>query len=213
MYEFLRTEFCPHVTPATDQPAATGGGEAVPAGIRALGVRAASFPDLFQHGDQATCRAAEGAPWGTAAAYRLRLDVTVCLDYIERDPLGDVQDDLSLVFDPPVPRAQALATIARVLPRDARRVETLTGHNPPYAARDGSCLSVLYTSPRYADHMSQYDAEDEYGITYDEKITAMLYSDRQTADGSSTAFNGMVRFVDVSSGGHNFAANSRDVTC
>lgn len=217
MYEFVKTKVCPQVKPVADQAAPTAdpnaSGGAQPGGMRAMGVSAAAFPNLFKAGRQATCRAAEGVPLGTAAAYTLKGGATLCLDYTDREPLGDVQDSMSVVFNPPVPRATALRTVARLLPKDTKVVESLTGMNPDYAAKDGSCESVLYSSKAYQEHMSQYDSDEEMGITFDDTLNAMLYSDRQTADGSSSTFNGSVRFVSVTSGGHNFAYQSKDVTC
>lgn len=217
MYDWLKTSFCPDVKAATDLPApGQSGGQtpALPAGLQGLGGSVKWFDAKFKPSSQAPCRAVQGAPLGIERAYVFAPGVTLCLDYMGNAPLGDVQDAASLVFSPLVSQSKALAAVARLLPKDAQLVDQLKGSNPDYAGRPGSCLSVLYRSPTWKQQMSQYDdLTDPAGITYDTSLDVMLYSDRQTADGSSSEYTGMVRYADLTSGGHNFGYHSRTVTC
>jgi hypothetical protein len=215
MYDWLKATYCPHVKAATDQPAPGqgGAGAALSAGLQGLGASVKWFDAKFKPSSQEPCRAVQGAPLGIERAYVFGPGATLCLDYMGRKPLGDVQDSASLVFSPLVSQAHALAAVKRLLPKDATMVDQLKGSTPDYAGRSGSCLSVLYHSATWKQQMSQYDSTDDLGIEYDTSLNVMLYSDRQTADGSSSEYSGMVRYAEISSGGHNFAYHSHDVTC
>ena len=124
---------------------------------------------------------------------------------------GDTFISLDVVFTPVVPEAAALKTAVRLLPADAKFVDRLLGTNPPYAARDGSCPSLVYKSTTLADAVSA--AADDGVDPSGPEANAVLYSDRQTNYGSSTVYNGQVRTLSLSIGGHNLGYKAKTPTC
>jgi hypothetical protein len=123
----------------------------------------------------------------------------LCGDFIRGGPWGDYFIDLDLVFPEPVPVDQALPVIASLLPADIVAPDVRDGENPPYAPAPGGCSSMVWRSPTIEAAVSRvnpdWDSSDE--------VSAVLYSDRQTSDGSSAPFDGTVRDAVIGIGGHN----------
>lgn len=210
LYDFVKTRLCPYVRAAPDAPQPSGNAAAVGDGTRGLGSSAEFLDANWKHGDTSACRAAVGAPLGDPRAYAIASGALVC-GGAGLGVYGDTFINLDVVFDPPVSEAAALKVAEKLLPADAEFVDRLMGKNPKYAARDGSCPSIVYTSQALADAVNAAadDGVDEQGP----EANATLYSDRQTNYGSSSVFNGQVRTLSLSIGGHNLGYQAKTPTC
>ncbi len=211
MVAFLRDVFCPAVRPSPEPTPGTsaGGTTAEEDGTRGLMSSVDRLDATLTANTVAGCAAATGQPTGEPHAYRLPSGALLCGDFITDGPWDPHFVNLSVVFPQPVSTEEALAVVTSLLPPDARPGTTREGTNAPYAAVSGSCLSVLWTSTTIGDTVER--VSPTWGN--DPEVTAVLYSDRQTSDGSSSVFDGTVRLAAVGVGGHNVGATSGTVTC
>ncbi|MGY1665910.1 hypothetical protein [Geodermatophilus sp. SYSU D00696] len=211
MAVFLRDVFCPAVRPSPEPTpgASTRGTAAEQDGTRGLMSSADRLDATLTAGAVTDCAAATGQPTGEPHAYRLPGGELLCGDFITDGPWDPHFVGLSVVFPQPVSTDQALAVVTSLLPPDARPGTTREGTNASYAAVSGSCLSVLWTSTTIGDSVDRVNPS--WGN--DPEVTAVLYSDRQTSDGSSSVFDGTVRLATVGVGGHNVGATTSTVTC
>ena len=211
MAAFLRDVFCPAVRPSPEPTPGTspGGTTAEEDSTRGLMSSTGRLDATLTAGSVADCAAATGQPMGEPHAYRLPGGALLCGDFIPDGPWDPHFVQLDVVFPQPVPAEQALAVVTSLLPPDARPGTTREGTNASYAAVSGSCLSVLWTSTTIGDTVER--VSPTWGN--DPEVTAVLYSDRQTSDGSGSVFDGTVRLAAVGVGGHNVGATSGTVTC
>lgn len=200
---FLRDEFCPEVKPLNEDAQPSGDAEAVGDGTRGLGSSASFLDAQWKHGSVKDCRAATGSPIGEARAYR-RAGALVCGSYIDGGPWGDTFINLDVVFDPNVTEARARKMALRLLPADATFETRLKNSNPEWAAKGGSCVSLIFRSSTLSDAIlaANPDWSDPDGAT------ATMYSLKQTDYGSGSQFDGTVRVLSISVGG-----DSDDPSC
>jgi hypothetical protein len=209
MAAFLRDTFCPAVRPLT-QPTrgAQPSGSAPPSdGTRGL-MSSVDFLDAtFAPGSLIDCATATGQPFGEPHAYALSGGHLLCGDFLTDGPWDPYFIHLDLVFPQPVTAEQALPVITSLLPADIRPDSTREGTNPPYSP-PGGCLSIVWSSPTLSAAVERVNSGWEGGTG----ASAILYSDRQTSDGSSSPFDGTVRVAAIGIGGHNVGSTD-SVTC
>lgn len=201
MAAFLRDSFCPAVEPLTqDTSAPTPGAAAPPSdGTRGLMSSVEYLDATLPAGSVADCAAVTGQPFGEPRAYVLPGGQLLCGDFTADGPWGPHFIHLDVVFPTPVPAEQALPVVTSLMPEDLGPADTREGGNPPYAPAPGGCLSVVWPSQIMGDVVARINPD--WGP--ENEASAVLYSDRQTSDGSSAPFDGTVRVASLGSGGHN----------
>jgi hypothetical protein len=194
-YSFLDDEFCVGVASAEDPKQPQGDPGEKGDGTRGLGSSASYLDAQWKHGDLGDCRAATGAPFGEPRAYEVD-GVLVCADYIKGGPWGDVFISLDVVIEPPVSEDRARDVVRTLLPADARETTRLEHTNPGWAAHDGSCIGLGFTSETLGDAIRTASPD----WSNPEAAVATLYSDKQTNYGSGSVFDGSVHLISLSIG-------------
>ncbi|WP_131801828.1 hypothetical protein [Klenkia soli] len=210
LYDYLTATFCPAVDsqPSPSPAAAPTTAQDDAAGTRGLLSTDAQLSALYGPGATSECAAATGQPSGRAYAYLLPSGQLLCGDMFDGGPWDGHFIHVDVVFSSPVPEEEALAAVASILPADITAPTALAGVNPPYSP-PGSCQSVAWQSTTAGSVVTRINP----GWSNPDRVSAVLYSDRQTVDGSASAYDGTVRVATVGIGGHNTNSIDDDITC
>lgn len=201
MVTFLRTTYCPSVTqPDETAVAATAPGLQLqadgsdPNGMRGVMSTAAFFDAAYAPVPVSRCTSAVG-PEDDARAYEMPGGGLLCVSVPSHAGWKSHIISVDIVFDPPVPQAQAVAAALAVLPADGRVLGEQSHKNPPHGVYSGSCLGINISTPNLGAYYRDFQA------SWDNGATALLYSGRQTSNGADTLYDpARVRQVSVSPG-------------
>lgn len=196
LYTFVRDQLCPALPEDDEEKNPQGDKDAGSDGTRGLGSKLGHLDANWDQGDAKRCRAVFGASAVAVHAFA-RDGVAVCADEPLSDTWGDTVIGLDLAFEPAVSEKQARQMALQLLPDDAVFQKRVKLNNPGWAARKGSCVSVVFKSAALngvilAANPDWSDAN---------LASATLYSDKQTDYGSGSSFDGTVRAMSLGIGG------------
>jgi hypothetical protein len=210
MAVFLRTEFCPHVTPLKEAPLprqTLGGPSEDDQGGRGL-----ASPLTWWDGRHPrvswskACAAQTGMPSGDPVAYRLAKDEVVCATVPPAASLKKHLISLDVVFSSPVDENRARKAALALLPSDATATEPTEGTNPDWSYLDGGCLSTNFRTATMEGLM------DGLGQDAEPWASALYYSDGSTEDGAVGDYTGRIKQISLSTGADEPSA-SGELTC
>ncbi|WP_328477453.1 hypothetical protein OHS71_05735 [Streptomyces sp. NBC_00377] len=209
MADFLRTEFCPHVTPLkeTPLPEQTLGGPSEDD----LGGRGLASPLTWWDGRyprvswSKACAAQTGMPIGDPVAYRLAKDEVVCATP-SATSLKEHLINVDIVFSSPVDEDRARKAALALLPSDATATEPTEGTNPDWSYMDGGCLNTNFRTATMKGLMDELEQDPEPWAS------ALYYSDGSIEDGAVGDYTGKVKQISLSTGA-NEPGTSGELTC
>ncbi|MFI5875368.1 hypothetical protein ACIBAH_23480 [Streptomyces sp. NPDC051445] len=210
MADFLRTEFCPHVTPLkeTPLPEQTLGGPAEDES----GGRGLASPLTWWDGRyprvpwSKACAAQTGMPIGDPVAYRLAKDEVVCATIPSATPLKEHLINVNIVFSSPVDEDRAMKAALALLPSDATATEPTPGTNPDWSYLDGGCLNTNFRTATMKGLMDGLEEDPEPWAS------ALYYSDGSTELGAVGDYTGKVKQISLSTGADE-PGQSGELTC
>ncbi|MGW2239670.1 hypothetical protein [Streptomyces sp. NPDC001759] len=210
MADFLRTEFCPHVTPLKEAPLprqTLGGPSEDDRGGRGLASPLTWWDGRYPRVSWSkACAAQTGMPIGDPVAYRLAKDEVVCATVPPAASLKKHLISLDVVFSSPVDEDRAQKAALALLPSDATATEPTEGANPDWSYLDGGCLSTNFRTATMEGLM------DGLGKDAEPWASALYYSDGSTEDGAVGDYTGKVKQVSLSTGADEPSA-SGELTC
>ncbi|MFF8860821.1 hypothetical protein ACF08B_02095 [Streptomyces sp. NPDC015139] len=210
MAGFLRTEFCPHVTPLKEAPLpqqSLDGPSEDDRGGRGLGSPLTWWDGRYPRVSWSkACAAQTGMPIGDPVAYRLAKDEVVCATVPPAASLKKHLISLDVVFSSPVDENRAQKAALALLPSDATATEPTEGANPDWSYLDGGCLSTNFRTATMEKLM------DGLGKDAEPWASALYYSDGSTEDGAVGDYISRVKQISLSTGADEPSA-SGELTC
>lgn len=196
LYVFVRGQLCPALPAADEEKNPQGDTTAVSDGTRGLGSKLAYLDANWDQGDAKQCHAVFGAAGAKVHAYA-RGGMVMCAVEPISDVWGDAVINLDVVFEPATSEKRARELAFALLPNDAVFQKRLKLNNPGWAARKGSCVSLVFKSAVLSDVI--LTANPDWSDA--NMASAILYSGKQTDYGSSSSFDGTVRAMSLGIGG------------
>ncbi|MFH9706527.1 hypothetical protein ACH4MW_02880 [Streptomyces luteogriseus] len=210
MADFLRTEFCPHVSPLKEAPLpqqTLGGPSEDEWGGRGLASPLTWWDGRYPRVSWSkACAAQTGMPIGDPVAYRLAKDEVVCATVPPAASLKKHLISLDVVFSSPVDENRAQKAALALLPSDATATEPTEGANPDWSYLGGGCLSTNFRTTKMERLM------DGLGKDAEPWTSALYYSDGATEDGAVGDYTGKVKQISLSTGADEPSA-SGEPTC
>ncbi|MEU6367442.1 hypothetical protein ABZ876_17315 [Streptomyces sp. NPDC046931] len=210
MADFLRTEFCPHVTPFKEAPLpdqTLDGPTEDDRGGRGLASPVSWWDHRYPRVSWSkACAAQTGMPAGDPVAYRLAKDEVVCATVPPATAWKKHLINVDIVFSSPVDEDRARKATLALLPSDAEATEPEEGTNADWSYMEGGCLSTNF---RTATMEKLTDGLEEDPEPW---ASALYYSDGQIQDGAVGDYTGEVKQISLSTGAHEPGA-SGDLIC
>ncbi|MFF2203951.1 hypothetical protein [Streptomyces sp. NPDC058145] len=210
MADFLRTEFCPHVTPFKEAPLpgqTLGGPAEDDDGGRGLASPVTWWDGRYPRVSWSkACAAQTGMPVGDPVAYRLAKDEVVCATVPPAAALRKHIINVDVVFSSPVDEDRAGQAALALLPSDASATEPTEGTNPDWSYLGGGCLNINFRTATMKELMDGLQDDPEPWAS------ALYYSDGQIEDGAVGDYTGKVKQISLSTGA-NEPGTSGDLTC
>ncbi|MFE2641154.1 hypothetical protein ACFXDO_01025 [Streptomyces nigra] len=210
MADFLRTEFCPHVTPLKEAPLprqTLGGSSEDDRGGRGLASPLTWWDGRYPRVSWSkVCAAQTGMAIGDPVAYRPAKDEVVCATVPPAASLKKHLISLDVVFATPVDENRAQKAALALLPSDATATAPTEGANPDWSYLGGGCLSTNFRTATMEGLM------DELGKDAEPWASALYYSDGSTEDGAVGDYTGKVKQISLSTGADEPSA-SGELTC